>query len=228
MTDEADTGTHDYGLGRIPSPPDPRDRAHPMRAFFSPRAVTLPPYKHWPTGPILNQGDTPHCVGFAWAQWEMTSPVRIPLATSRDGNALGHGIYASCKEIDGYAGDGTWVRAGASVMKTAGRLASYVWATGPNDLRDWVLLKGPVVVGTDWHESMFDPDARGWMRPAGAVVGGHAYLVTGYNANARAYRVTNSWGTGWGDNGKAWILAADLWRLVSQSGEAVAAPELPR
>ncbi|MEZ4962617.1 MAG: C1 family peptidase [Saprospiraceae bacterium] len=35
--------------------------------------------------------------------------------------------------------------------------------------------------------------------------GGHAMVIAGYDDNRQAFRIVNSWGTGWGDNGYAWI-----------------------
>lgn len=40
---------------------------------------------------------------------------------------------------------------------------------------------------------------------AGAAVTQHAMVVTGYDDTNRAFRIMNSWGTTWGDNGFAWI-----------------------
>lgn len=34
---------------------------------------------------------------------------------------------------------------------------------------------------------------------------GHAMVATGYDRDRRAIRLLNSWGTGWGDGGSAWV-----------------------
>ncbi|MGI8423592.1 MAG: C1 family peptidase [Chloroflexota bacterium] len=212
-----------HSLGRVPSPPDVRDRPYSMAAFMAPAPRRLPAYKYWAKGPTLNQGSTPHCTGFAWAGWLAATPV-----LTRCDDARGHDIYARCKAIDGYAGDGTYIRAGAKVMQTAGHLLTYVWAADLDDLARWVLTMGPVVMGTAWHEAMFDPDEDGVMHPEGRVVGGHAYLVRGYSATRRQFRVVNSWGNGWGQNGQAWIGDEDLRRLMEADGEACTAAEVKR
>lgn len=41
--------------------------------------------------------------------------------------------------------------------------------------------------------------------PSGASRGGHAMVVVGYSDSLQAYKVINSWGTNWGDNGFGWI-----------------------
>jgi len=35
--------------------------------------------------------------------------------------------------------------------------------------------------------------------------GGHAMVLVGYDDSKRAFRVRNSWGTNWGDNGSIWV-----------------------
>jgi hypothetical protein len=41
------------------------------------------------------------------------------------------------------------------------------------------------------------PDTNTW--------GGHAMLMVGYDDTKKAFRVKNSWGSGWGDNGYVWM-----------------------
>jgi C1A family cysteine protease len=53
---------------------------------------------------------------------------------------------------------------------------------------------------------------------AGDVVGGHAVLLVGYDLNSRLWRVRNSWGTGWGEGGYAWLPWA--WTGLPWCGEA--------
>lgn len=40
---------------------------------------------------------------------------------------------------------------------------------------------------------------------SGSVRGGHAIVVVGYDDNLNAFKVQNSWGENWGDNGFFWI-----------------------
>jgi C1A family cysteine protease len=55
-------------------------------------------------------------------------------------------------------------------------------------------------------------------REAGDVVGGHALLLVGFDLEARVWRVRNSWGTGWGESGYAWLPWA--WTGLPWCGEA--------
>lgn len=39
----------------------------------------------------------------------------------------------------------------------------------------------------------------------GKEIGIHAMIIIGYDDAKKAFRIQNSWGTGWGDNGRSWI-----------------------
>lgn len=44
-----------------------------------------------------------------------------------------------------------------------------------------------------------------WSSFSGSFYGGHALTLCGYDDSKNAYKVINSWGTGWGDAGYSWI-----------------------
>lgn len=44
-----------------------------------------------------------------------------------------------------------------------------------------------------------------WKAKGGVVRGGHAITVTGYDDSKNAFKVQNSWGSNWKDNGYLWI-----------------------
>lgn len=209
-------------LGRVENPPDARDANHPMSAVLDAVTVTPPPSKMWRGGPTrINQGALGACVGFTGANWLQNWPTY-----TRVSNQTGFDLYAACKLTDGIPNiEGTYSRALMQVLAAQGRVARYLWANNPDELKTWVLTQGPVMVGTNWHADMFDPDANGLLHPTGAVVGGHEYLVRGYSRKPDAYRIRNSWGANWGRNGEAWIRATDLYNLVFNTGDAVAAIE---
>jgi C1A family cysteine protease len=68
---------------------------------------------------------------------------------------------------------------------------------------------------------MFEPDVDGFVYPKGEKVGGHAYAIAGYGwlHGFLRYRIENSWGPRWGDNGGAWIWEYDLLPLLEDDGE---------
>ena len=94
-------------------------------------------------------------------------------------------------------------------------------------LTQFLLTQGPVMVGTDWYEGMFTPDFVHVVKPTGAVAGGHWYLVRGIDTKTRLARIRNSWGSGWGYHGDAYIALSDLATLLEGDGEACAAIEMP-
>jgi hypothetical protein len=70
-----------------------------------------------------------------------------------------------------------------------------------------------------------------WSNPSGTRYG-HAVAVVGYDDSKSALLVQNSWGTGWGNNGQAWVdyntLANNLYDnvsvIVGVDGSGTAAP----
>jgi hypothetical protein len=173
----------------------------------------------------LDQGQTGHCVGFGWAGWVDALPVEGNLQ-----NADGHAIYYECKVIDHepQAENGSYVRSGALALRARGRLAAFAFATTTAQIDDWINKHGPIVVGTSWTNDMFDPDAKGYVKPTGGVAGGHCYLMLERIDAEDAYVFQNSWGASWGQNGRFKMKRSDFSGLLADQGEACCAAELPR
>jgi hypothetical protein len=174
--------------------------------------------------PTLDQGNTPHCVGFSAAQWANTLPV--------DGeyrNEDGHALYYECKVIDGDPGaeNGSFMRSAGEALLARERLSVYAFASSVEEIKTFVRQKGPVLVGTNWYEDMFDPDSQGFVTPTGGVAGGHAYLLCGDAPTEDAFIFLNSWDAGWGQGGYFKIKYDDFATLLADFGEAVVAVELP-
>ncbi len=67
---------------------------------------------------------------------------------------------------------------------------------------------GPLVIGMPWHKEWEDVGSDGIMSPdlqGNHVEGGHCTVIVGYSKAKGAFRLRNSWGTGWGDHGYAWL-----------------------
>ena len=125
------------------------------------------------------------------------------------------------------AENGTTVHAVAKVLQKHARIGTYVWARDLDEIKQWVLTQGSVVVGTDWHTGQFYPDATGLVRPTGQVEGGHAYLIVGYDTATDMFKFQNSWGAGWGQNGYFYMKAGEWGGLFDSNAEAMATTELP-
>jgi len=92
---------------------------------------------------------------------------------------------------------------------------------------DSALQNGPVMAGTDWLNSMFEPGNDGLLKvsKSSGVAGGHEYVISGLDVENGLYTIDKSWGDGWGKNGQAFITKADMQWLLSQDGD-VTVPHL--
>ncbi len=198
------------------------DRDHLHRMALAVGQVTRTDM-HWITGPVLDQNGWPHCVAYSAKQFLQTTPRRTlglePNPTT---------MYHEAQRIDEWPGEdyaGTSVRAGAKVLQERGHISEYIWAFDVETVRGYVLMRGPVMLGTLWYDGMMQPDKNGWVYRTGNMVGGHAYLACGYSSKRNAFRCVNSWGLHWGQRGKFWLHRDELAALMQQGGEACSAIE---
>jgi hypothetical protein len=232
------------GLGRIPAF-DPRDQQHRMAAH-APLTVTVE-RRVWPVdaslvpeelgGEIpLDQGMTSQCTEFGGQHMLLAGPVPQPYYMKRGD------LYRANQLNDEWPGteteepryEGSSVHALMKVLKAAGLVSEYVWAFEAETVRRWVLMKGPVVVGTDWLEGMDTTTTAGFARARGRVLGGHCYILIGADERVKcpdgskgAFIILNSWGKNWGykNSGYAFISYRDMDRLIKRAGEAATAIE---
>ncbi|MCR9142490.1 MAG: C39 family peptidase [bacterium] len=89
------------------------------------------------------------------------------------------------------------------------------------------LSKGnPVVFGIGVDDAFYNLRDKVYDKNQGQFYGGHAMTLVGYDDSKKsprghrgAFKLINSWGTGWGDRGYGWIsykqwVAGDAWALV--------------
>lgn len=212
-----------HPLGRNKSPLDVNDF---NLANFIPKGAPLisPIERVWeyPSDHVpLDQGDTPHCVGFAIANFGINLPVHFDYT-----NESGHEFYYGCKEIDKEPKkeNGSTIRTAAKLLRDSGRIEAYAFAPDMSMIKYWLLNQGPMIMGTVWTMDMFTPDQNYVVRPTGDTVGGHAWLANEWTRD-NLIGFQNSWG-GWGKNGKAYISAEDFEKIFKYDGEALAAVEL--
>lgn len=243
------------GFGRL-YVPDPRDRKFlavntteiPTLKELEKKEKDLA--RAYRTGPILNQGLTSKCVGYSTRQWLTTGTV-----VNKNPDPSPDVIYFEAQQRDPWPGadyDGTTVRAAMSYLKDRGYIDAYLWAKNAEEIARWMLAGlGPVVVGTDWKAGMmtpqYDKNAADVMpyvtaEPGDGDMGGHAYLIDAVDLKrkfpvgnkkypslsqrAGGFRITNSWGKNWGENGKAWIWFGHMDDLIKAHGEAAMAKEI--
>ena len=195
----------------------------------TPTPVPTPtPTNLWADLVVLDQGDFGTCVGNAGAGWLASEPVVDPGVTE----ALARQLYFEATCYDGMCDPtgqtGSTSRSLAKALKARGRLLAYAFATSMADIDEWLAGHGPVMVGADWTNDMFNPGPDHVVHITGGVAGGHEWLVRYREPDTTQYRCRNSWGTGWGDHGDFLIEAADLGQLLfKQGGDALLAAELP-
>lgn len=208
----------DPRLGRVYAP-DPGDHRYSVAGMWG----TLAPHElrsyTWSVGHWFDQGSTPQCVEFSWRHEAVARPVKVPA----DKLPMRGEIYKYAQAHDEWPGsdyDGTSVRAGAKAMQAYGFIGNYWWCRTEPEVAQVLGYKGPVVVGTNWHADMFEPDDDGFIRPTGRVEGGHAYLIYALSIKQGWYGIWNSWGSWWGLGGTAKIRRNDLAALLEADGEA--------
>lgn len=220
------------GLGRRKTI-DLRNHAHPMRAA----AAIIIGHKLWHAPPVLDQGDSPQCVAYATTAFLQCGPfVNNPPFPWTDPA----GLYHAAQQNDEWPGegyDGTSALGAMRVLSPAGYVKEYVWAYEAMEVVQWILQHGPVLIGTNWYETMFDVESSHWLRVHAeknpAIAGGHETLLIGTDTAKKcpdgtvgAVRLQNSWGTSWGDGGRAWLSISDLSILLREGGDACTANEL--
>jgi hypothetical protein len=195
---------------------DEASRAYPIRTLISsakPRSYT------WACPAWLDQGREGACTGFAVAHEAAARPVPIKGITA----VVAQSVYERARQLDEWEGEdyeGSSVLGAIKAGKERGWFGEYRWAFGEADLRLAIGHKGPAVIGVNWYEGMAEPDATGLIRKEGALVGGHAILVNGFNVRTNRYRLHNSWGEDWGINGECFLSAEDMAALLNERGEA--------
>lgn len=93
------------------------------------------------------------------------------------------------------------------------------------DLKAQLQAGYPVMIGTLIDESFRRLRAGTvWQHSAGRSYGGHAMVLVGYDDGRNAFKVMNSWGTGWADRGFGWI---DYHQMETVIREAYVAKDAP-
>lgn len=214
---------------------DERSREYPILATIddkTPRSYT------WRVNWWNDQGREGACVGFAWAHELSARPVVIP--TDYEYSMR---IYKRAQFLDPWPGEnysGTSVLAGAKAtqeLMDRGKaiMPEFRWAFGIDDMLVAIGRSGPAVIGVNWYRGMFAPDADGFIHPTGSIMGGHAVCVYGLklykidktggfnleniDRDKSYFKIHNSWGKNWGQNGTCKITVNATHKLLQERGE---------
>lgn len=182
---------------------DDRSRAFAVEGFAPHLLMSV----DWPRrSPILYQGGMGSCTGNAIAGAVATDSM------NRMGNpavdeAMAVDLYELATWLDHFPGhmppDDTG-SSGLAVCKAAQRrklITSYRHAFSFNAVLS-ALQKGPVIVGMTWLTGCDTPDMNGVIDYSGTIRGGHEFLVRGCDMVGKLLLGDNSWGLGWGLNGR--------------------------
>lgn len=196
--------------------------------------------------PILDQGSLGSCTGNAGTGILGTDSAGRTASTSvtitEVGAAASHGLFAAGVHIldeafavalyslatilDGVSGQYPPTDTGSSgvgvgkALKALGLAGGYTHGFSLAALQS-ALQSGPVMIGIEWFNSMFNPAADGRIPvdKASGLAGGHELELSKFDVSAREYWVPNSWNTSWGQAGWGYLAEADLVWLLSQQGD---------
>lgn len=190
--------------------------------------------KTWYLNERNDQGPDGACVGFAVGHRLAARPLEL----SNVDYDLSFSIYREAQKLDPWAGEnyeGTSVLAGVKAAQARGHLSEYRWCFSVDEIIRAIAHEGPVLVGTWWDHNMFKPRPSGLLEMGGGHAGGHAYILRGVTMKPRlrgevvsepVLRLTNSWGSGWGIKGEAFIKVSDYEQYLMPDSDAVLISEV--
>jgi hypothetical protein len=196
--------------------------------------------------PILDQGDLGSCTGNAATgalgtdSAGRTATGSVTISTA--GAAASHGLftagahvldetfavalYSLATILDGVSGQYPPTDTGstgigvAKALQALGLASSYTHAFSIAALNS-ALQAGPVLIGINWYQSMFDPRSDGQIvvDTKSGLAGGHELELNAFDASTGEYQVPNSWAESWGVDGCGYFTTTALTTLLGQQGD---------
>jgi hypothetical protein len=175
---------------------------------------------------IWDQGNVGACTAFAALGLMVTEPFYRP--THRFTPELALQFYSVETQLDdtqipGHyppndtGSTGLW---SMKLLKRRGLISGYRHAFSLATVKK-LLQVSPVSIGIPWFNSMFSVDRNGFVvvQSVSGPVGGHQIVGSGINFERQAVEITNSWGSGWGVHGRAYIRFTHLEQLLKLHGD---------
>jgi len=204
-----------------------RDAAHLVDIFAPIKTVS-----HQEFVPPFDQGQVGSCTANAALGTLVTAPFgkRGVVCTEADAlslyeleTALDNSQIPGSYPPDDTGSTGPW---SMMALEKQGKIRSFTHTRSAHHAL-LLLNNGPISIGVTWFSSMFTPVQLPSGQPAihvdpnSGVAGGHQVCIVANDTKNRLVYVRNSWGTGWGDDGHAWLSWADLALLFNDGADCV-------
>jgi hypothetical protein len=216
---------------------DPASRRYPYRRGA---ALSVPDVRHPRYIPVFDQGDLGDCTANAalgilgtgryWGALCEITGSRNPTGAGpypfTQAGAVS--LYADITANDPFDGQypptdtGSDGLSAAKALQRAGIIPGYQHTFSLADALA-ALDEYPLLVGTNWSESMFDPDPSGLVHyDPREVAGGHEWIVDeALPTTPPLVGGTTSWGQGFGLGGRFYLTVADFGRLLDDDGDVI-------
>lgn len=205
------------------------------------KVVKIHSVTHGLEAKALDQGDLGSCTGNAGGQWlncaaNVTARVKFNNKVFDGVRFQGRKYCTEDNAIQIYSGGTNYddIPGAYPPLDTGGTslgIGKYLSAIGVISAYHWTfdyksflsaLMAGPVLLGINWYDEMFDPDGFGVIKIDGRLAGGHELLARGYDFRKKRVRLRNSWSPKWGIMGDCWIGDEDLEQLlIHEQGDAM-------
>lgn len=212
-----------------------RHDSESRRYAYDTSGLALVSTKHTRRIPVLDQGQLGSCTGNAGIgclgtdPFYATIPSRVqPLLVAQGAYPFTEAgaveLYSDATAADDYPGqypptdtgsDGISI---AKVLKAHGQISGYQHTFSLQDAL-LALTQTPFITGTNWYQGMFDADPDGRVHPGGDLAGGHEYVADQLDVEQQRIWFTNSWGTGFGIDGRFYLTWDDFGTLLGQQGD---------
>jgi hypothetical protein len=187
-------------------------------------SVNMKERNSWYFPPPLDQGTSSMGVGYAWATYFGCGGVTQDLEMLPTEFALS--MYLESQVEDEWEGveplyHGTCPITTAKLLRDKNFFSRLVWTDDADDLSARVVNEGPAIVCAPWFAEMTNTDPNGFIRPNGRYEGPHCWVVYGADEMWETFFAINTWGTGYGKDGKFLIKFSDMAKLL-KDGYAIA------
>lgn len=176
---------------------------------------------------LMNQGNVGSCTGHGGTNniafkdfWPAAKDAIGPgdphvFAVRLYGDATALDPWEGTYEPDDTGSDGLSI---AKVLHARNLISGYQHATSLEAALTALAVR-PVMIGSSWLSGMYEVDKDGHMAVTGQSVGGHEYILDELDVEQRRVWMRNSWGTTWGQGGRAWMSWDDLGKLLDDQGD---------